>query len=276
MKSSPLWDRLRDWLVLVLLLAAALILMQRESPEIVRSIRSASLETTGWVEARFSWAGAFVRALDENSRLRETNVDLANELARTRAAGFENSRLRQMLTLRDQLGAPFVTARIVEKDLTRQDNFFIVDRGVADSVDIGMAVLDDQGALGKVVSVSENYARVMSLMNTQFSVPARIMPLGVEGIVQWDGKDRARLVMYRVAKTEAISIGQQVVTSGFSGVFPANYPIGTVDTFFVQQGRNEYQILVNPATSIYNATYAFVLQDRRAVEIDSVNGLPLR
>jgi rod shape-determining protein MreC len=276
MSLSALWDRIRDWVVLLLLLVAALVLIRAENPEVIRSLRASSLEVSGWVESRFAWAGAFVRALEENDRLRATNIELSNELARTRGANYENDQLRRMLDLRRELDAPFISAQIVEKDLTRQENFFVLDRGAADSVDVGMAVVDDEGVLGKVVSVSPNYARAMSLMNTQFSVPARVLPLGVEGIVQWDGQDRSRLVMYRVARTEPISVGQEVVTSGFSGVFPANYPIGMVDSFAVQQGRNELRIWINPTTTIYNAGHAFILRDKRDVEIDSLAGLPLR
>jgi rod shape-determining protein MreC len=80
-----------------------------------------------------------------------------------------------------------------------------------------------------------------------------------DGIVRWDGVDFDRLLMEFVPKTEPVEEGMLVTTSGYSGVFPAGFPIGTVDSVFAAQGRNDYVIYLRPAAPISQASYVYVL-----------------
>lgn len=257
-----LWDRLKDWVVLFVLMAAAVALMLTQNEPLTRSLRASALEASSWVEARFAWAGGFLRALDENDLLRQENIRLASEVARSREAELENRRLERLLALRDSSDYDLLAARVVTKDITRQQNYLTIDRGRADSVEVGMAVIDERGIIGRVVLVSERYARVMSFLNTDFRVPAKVEPLNAEGIIRWDGERRDRLYMQHVVKTEPVLKGMLVTTSGFSGVFPAGLPVGFVDSVSVRTGRNELMVYVYPAARLDDVRHVFVVMER--------------
>ena len=258
-----LWDQIRDWVILLVLVLVSVVAMLAQNEPMLRGLRGFALETTSRVEARFAWVGHFFRALDDSEILLEENIELSSQVARSREARIENERLRALLALQDSSAYPMVAARIITKDIFRQENFLTLDVGRRDSVDVGMAVVDEQGILGKIVFVSENYSRVMPYLNTDFRVPAKVQPLQAAGIARWTGtRADDALLLEHIVKTEPVEVGQLVVTSGFSGVFPPGLPVGTVEAVQGKAGRNELEILVTPASSLRTAEHAFVLQIR--------------
>ena len=156
-----LWEQLRDWVILATLLLVSLVTMLTVNQPLVRSLRAEAIEVTARVESSFAWMGRYFRALEENDELRRENVRLSSEVARAREVRQRNEELERMLQMRDSSRASLRSARIVTKDLYRQENYLTLDVGRADSVRVGMPVLHDQGIVGKVVLVSERYARVM-------------------------------------------------------------------------------------------------------------------
>ena len=272
-----LWEQIRDWVIVTALLLASLVTMLTLNQPLVRSMRAQAIEVTARVESGFAWMGRYFRALEENDELRRENIRLSSEVARSREVRLRNEELERMLNMRDSSRARLVSARIVAKDLYRQENYITLDVGRADSVQVGMPVLHDEGIVGKVVLVSDHYARVMPFLNTEFRVPAVVQPLRAEGIVRWEGEQLNRLLLEHVVKTEPVEMGHPVVTSGHSGVFPPGRSIGTVDSVSVRPGRNELSIHLTPAVPLYEIKHAFVLlhlpdPERVALEKQKIGG----
>ncbi len=254
-----LWDRIRDWVILSVLLLLAIVMMLAQNDPMLRGMRSVSLEVTSWVEARFARVGHFYRALDENEILRRDNIDLSSQLARSREARLENERLRKLLDFRDGSTQTMVAARIIAKNIFGPDNFLLLDVGRADGIEAAMAVVDEKGILGTVILVSDHYSRVMPYLNTDFHVPGKIQPLQAVGIVSWPGSRYDVLVLENVVKTEPVEPGQLVVTSSSSVFFPPGYPIGRVDSVAKRPGENLLEIHLSPASPLNTADHAFVI-----------------
>jgi len=210
------------------------------------------------MESQFSRVAEFMRAADENSRLRATNIVMSSQLAKLRDAQEENERLRALLALRDTLDVPTLAVRVVSRDVHRQKNFLIIDAGKADGLAEDMAVVDDHGIIGKVVLPGDDYSLVQTYLNTDFRVPGLIQPLQTFGIVRWDGTQLDRLLLDYVVRTEPVAKGQLVITSG-SSIFPSGIPIGTIDSVAVRAGENLLEIFLTPATPIGSARHAFVI-----------------
>jgi rod shape-determining protein MreC len=257
--AARLWERTREWFLFGALFLLSLIVLVNHDGPTLRVVRAASLTVTAPVEGLFSGVGRYTDALAENDRLRAETIDLAAEVARLREARAENERLRALLAFGDTLAYPRVPARIVAKDITQQQNLLTISAGRNDSVAVGMPVVDERGIVGKVVVVGERYALVMPHQSTDFAVPGTLDALQQDGIVRWDGVEFDRLLMEYVPKTEPVEEGMLVTTSAYSGVFPAGVPIGTVDSVFAAQGRNDYVIYLRPAAPISQASYVYVL-----------------
>lgn len=273
---SSLWHRIRDYVLLAVLLIVSLVVLFAQNGPLFRSARALALQATAPVEGTFSWTDRYTRALGENDELREDNIELAAEVARLREARSENERLRKLIAFRDSVSFEMVPARVVGKDITKQDNLLTINVGTSDSVRVGMAVIDERGIVGKVVLASEDYALVMPHQNTDFRVPAQIDLLNRDGVVRWDGTAYDRLLMEYVVKTEPVVRGQLVVTSGFSGTFPPGIPVGKVDSVFAAKGRNDLVIYLEPAASVSTVDYVYVLLDQISPEREELENTPLR
>lgn len=268
--------QLGDWTLLVALLLGAGVLMLQYNRPLVRTVRAEVLGLTAQIESSLAWMGRYVRALEQNEELRRENIRLSSQVARTRAVRERNEELERLLNLEDSTAPPLRTARILTKDLFQQNNLLTLDVGRADGVREEMPVIHEQGIVGKVVLVSDHYARVMPFLHTDFRVPAIILPFGAEGIVRWDGERLDQLRLDHIVKTEPVEVGQRVVTSEHSNVFPAGYRIGTIDSVAARPGRSELQIILRPAVSLYEVSHASVLlrtpdPERTALEQRSID-----
>ncbi|NBC17771.1 MAG: rod shape-determining protein MreC [Bacteroidetes bacterium] len=243
---------------------------------VLRSLRALTLDWTSSVEARFAWVGTFFRALNENQELRRENIALASEVARSREARLENAQLRSMLRFEQRSSFPLLPARIVARDLFGQQNHVTLNVGRRDSVEVGMAVVTERGILGKVILVGDAYSSVMPLLNTDFRVPAKVQPLQTSGILRWPGTDPTQLLLEHIVKTEPVEVGQLVVTSGESSVFPEGYPIGRVDSVAIKVGRNTLDLYVAPLVSLHVAPAAFVILQTKDPELAQFSEMPVR
>ena len=260
-------SQIRDWVILAFLLSISLVVTLNRNAEVTRSLRAISLQITSGLELQFARVGEFFRALDENGELRDHNIVLSSQVARLREAGIQNERLKAMIALRDTLETETLASRVISRDIHRQKNYLIIDVGSDDAVSNGMAVIDDQGILGKVVLAGEKYSVVQSYLNTDFRVPGLIHSIEAFGIVRWDGVRLDRLVLDYVVRTEPVEHGQLVVTAG-SDVFPSGIPIGRIDSVSVRPGENLLDITLEPASSIGAAKHAFVILRSPDAELD--------
>ena len=151
---------------------------------------------------------------------------------------------------------------IISKDIFGQQNYLTLDVGRADGVAPGMPVVDEKGILGMVIFISEHYSRVLPYLNTEFHVAAKIQPLQADGMISWPGSRPDMLVLENVVKTEPVEVGQRVVTSRASSVFPPGYPVGVIDSVANRPGENLLEIHVRPATPLNTAQHAFVILQR--------------
>ena len=150
-----------------------------------------------------------------------------------------------------------------------------LDVGTEDSVQIGMAVIDEHGIVGKVVLVSQSYSRVMPYINTELRIPAKVLPMQAAGIVRWDGQMKDNLILDHVIKTEPVEPGQLVVASGFSSVYPEGIPVGTITEVNRIEGRNELVIQLTPAANATTASHVFVVLNRPDPELVKLEETPI-
>ena len=254
-----LWNRVRDYVIFGMLLMTGILFMLSMNDSMTRGFRTVALEISGTVEARLAWLGALSFALADNERLRQENALLTSQLGQTRVALLENDRLKEALGFKQDEAVQLVAARVVARDQFGQTNFFTLDIGRSDGVDIDMAVIDVSGILGRVVQVSTGYSRVMSYLNTEFHVPAMIEPTFAVGMISWSGMRRDVLLLENVVNTEPVAPGQRVITHQASDVFPPFLTIGTISTVSPQPGLNSWAIEVEPAAKLHTAQFAFVV-----------------
>lgn len=253
-------ESIHEWVLLGVLLAISLGVLLTANEPMLRGLRARSLEATSSVEGLFAGLGRYVRAVDENEALRTQNIDLANQVALMRTSQAENQRLEALLGLQDSLSFDVVAARVASKDITSERNFITLDVGTADGISENMAVIDPSGIVGKVVLAARNHSRVMTYLNTDFFVPANVLPSMTDGSVRWNGDRFDRLLMEHVVQSADVSIGDLVVTNGYSTIYHPGYPIGVVDSLFAVPGSSTWMIHVTPSARLDNLSHVFVVK----------------
>lgn len=227
---------LKEFIVFSLLILTSFILIFQNDNVQVRFMRAIAVSVIGTVQSGFSFIPNVFEIQKENKRLRETNINLSNEISQLKESKLENIRLNQLLSFRQKHDYSMATARIVGKTLIQTRNNITMNVGERDSVKVGMPVITDKGLVGKIVAASEDYSIAQILLNKDLKISAKDQRSRVDGIVGWEGGDR--LLMKNVAKSSDVMIGDIIITSEYSNVFPQGIPIGyvtsvgTVDNLF--------------------------------------------
>lgn len=157
-------------------------------------------------------------------------------------------------------------ARVVNNSVSLQNNFITIHRGEKQGVKKDMGVISPQGIVGMVVNSSENFSVVMTMLNRQSSVSAKIKKTGEIGKVQWDGQSPDRVTMINIPKSVAVAKGDSVVTSGYSLSFPPGILIGVVTDIVDDKTSNFYTLTLKPSTNFYSLEYVTVVDNLQKEE----------
>ncbi len=185
------------------------------------------------------WFGymALVETRRENEDLRERVAALQSEIVRLGEVEQANRRLSDLLQFRSRLRGTVYGARVIARDPLPWFHTLTVDRGEADGVRRGMAVLAPQGVVGQISEVGRRSARVLLLTDHNSGIDAIVQRSRARGIVQ-GGPERDCYMNY-VGRDADVRSGDLVMTSGLDGIFPKGAVIGEV----VDVGRRHRDLL---------------------------------
>ena len=203
--------------------------------------------------ALWRWADT---ALSRQQVLAEETVELRRELqlrdaqlARLEAVARENQRLRALLGGKADFRLAVQMAGIVDVDLDPWRQRVRLDRGSAEGVEVGQAVIDAGGMLGQVVQVSEHGATALLLTDASHSVPVQVVRTGLRLVAVGTGKSDS-LRVPNIPQSADIREGDLLVTSGIGGRFPAGFAVGTVRAVGADDTRLFLVADVTPAAQL--------------------------
>ncbi len=189
-----------------------------------------------------------VRTQEENELLRREVVRLENELLAYREAYIENQRLRRLLEFRDTLRWKSLAAVVVLNDLTGWFQTAVINRGRRDGVIENAPVVSDEGVVGQILNVGENFARVMLVTDPASAVDVFVQRNRLRGIVV--GKDLQSCALKYVRNDADIRLGDLLVTSGKDGVFPEGLKVGVVGATYKDPIKMFQQVEVVPLAKL--------------------------
>lgn len=124
----------------------------------------------------------------------------------------------------------YIAARVVTNSTQRARNYFTIDKGTQHGVSADMAVLTPDGSIaGVVVDCSENYSVAKSILNIDFYIGGTLPRDGSSGSVHWSGKNENYVDFDKISKYASVSVGDLVLSAGFSHYFPPKSKIGVVE-----------------------------------------------
>jgi rod shape-determining protein MreC len=224
----------------------------------MQAVSAWTLEGYGFILEKISVIKRMNAISHENDWLRQKNAELMLENSRLQEALQENQRLRQMLEFKSTSQLDLVPARVIGKGSSGFIHSIILAVGEADSIQKNMAVVTAQGLVGKIFNVSEDHATAQLLLDRNFRASAMIQRSRVSGIVKWHAGNQVMLA--EVPKRSDVQVGDVVITSGLSSIFPAGLEIGEVTDCRDDQQNMFMNILVHPAVDFAKLEEVFVIK----------------
>ena len=236
MKGLPRNSRVLLWVILI---ACVLLLLSMNTGQ-ERSwspLEQVVVELTAPVERVFQWTVAWTEGIwsdyfflvnvrKENTALRKELNTLRMENSRYRELLFTHARLKALFQFKQSLDIPSVAAQVIGLDPTGWFRSVIIDKGAHAGIMVDMPVVNASGVVGRVVSVSPHYAKVLLLTDQNSAVDSLIQRSRDRGMVR--GLKTETCALDYMTKTSDVRVGDTVVTSGLGGVYPKGIPIGKV------------------------------------------------
>lgn len=193
---------------------------------ILRPLQIAGQGTANWIKGFRDNYDTLAGFRSENERLRKRLQTLEIERQRLLEAEATNRRLQQLLDFRSELPAGAITASIIAASATSWFQSCVLNKGSADGVRKGMAVVTPLGVIGKVVTVTGRTAKVLLLTDPNSGIDVLVQRTRSRGIVS--GSLESGTVLKYIKRSEDVREGDRLVTSGLDNVFPKGMLAGTV------------------------------------------------
>jgi rod shape-determining protein MreC len=139
-----------------------------------------------------------------------------------------------------------------------------IDAGSDDGVEVDDPVVNGDGLVGTVAAVTGGSAQVMLIADHSSAVSARVVPVGVQGVVRPNVGDPGDLILDFIDSTKHVHRGQKVVTAGWRGQgiesrFPPNLPIGEVTRAPIEEQEASQQVHLRPYADLRDLDFVRVL-----------------
>lgn len=226
---------------------------------VVSGVYDVAANVTGYINLR-----------DINADLQRRTADLESEVIALRE---HNRALRQQLlqdSLRttDSLGRfRFILATVVNNSVVNPYNYITVNKGRLDSIQPEMGVMDQNGVVGVVNTVSDHHARIISLLNPNFRLSCKLRGNDAFGSLVWDGKSPYEAILEELPKQVRFHKGDTIITSGYSAVFPEGIPVGTIIGSTRGEDDNFNTLLIKLLTDFSTLSTVKVISNRDIADI---------
>lgn len=175
----------------------------------------------------------------ENTDLKQRLYQLEEELRFLKQDSSYQGRKEMAL----QKKYSFVTAKVINASYNKHKNYLTLDKGAADGMKVEMGVVNDLGVVGIVSEVSEHFSVVLPILNPHSYINVKLKGENKSGSLIWDGRDSETAILEEMPRYVKAAVGDTVVTSGYSSIFPEGIKVGTVK-YLKQKNDDNYYIEV--------------------------------
>ncbi len=212
-----------------------------------------------------------VKIREENRALEQENAELKNQIIQLQEAGRQYESLKDAFQLKDRYSNyEIVGARIMTRELGSWFDIFRIDSGQKDGINVSetssFAVVDAQSRLvGRVLSTDLVSARILPLLHEGFAMSAKVNSatgalVRVRGDI--DLKSQGFCVVDHIPAAAVIRVGDEIITSGEGGLFPAGLPIGKVTEVRDSGSRQTRMAILQPYIDLENIETVFIMKGK--------------
>lgn len=151
------------------------------------------------------------------------------------------------------------SAKVINNSTNKHFNYLTLNKGRHNGIEPEMGVISSKGVVGIVKNISDNYSTVISILNTRLKISAKLKSTGYFGSLEWAGGNYQYVYLNEIPRHVKVNVGDLVVTSGYSSIFPGDILIGNVHEVKLKEGESFYHIKVKLSVDFKKLTYVEVI-----------------
>ena len=167
---------------------------------------------------------SYINLKDSYNELKKENDLLKNNISKSDYLELENSQLRKLIQEQVESSSDFASARVMLDKQSPYNNSFIINIGSNKNIKNGMAVLNGENFIGRIVDVNFFSSRVLLVSDLNSKIPVLTEPSAYHSILSGHGPNKPTLEF--LPENHSIQDGDKVYTSGKEGIFSPGIPIG--------------------------------------------------
>jgi len=240
------------------------------------TIQSHSYHKSKFVNSANFLSGGIYKSSNNISQyfnLKSQNEILAQENSRLNALIYSNSdSTSTFVSDSSKYGVPykFSAAKIIKNSYALTNNVLLINKGSRDSLKQDLGVINSKGIIGIVDRVSNKFATVISVLNSNINISAELKKTSHFGSLTWGGKSHEFTQLIDIPKIAPVAIGDTIVTSGRSAIFPKGIQIGVVEYFKLDAAENYYIINLKLFNDMTNIEHVYIIENQDLTEIDNL------
>ena len=250
----------RDHLLFILLTLFSLnILLNNDSPNTLL-VRAKFLDSFSFISSPSMWLKTIVQLEEETQLLREKNLQLALQSDEMNRSYEENKNFKKLLDYKKDSNFDLVSAKVLNMGSSSNLSSITINVGLIDKIKVNQPVIIPEGVIGKTILVGKSTSLVQLITDVNYRASVRIFPSGSVGILRFLRDDICEV--REVQKNAEIKLGDAVMTSGFSDIYPSNLKIGTV--IEIQDEISSFQriVKVRISSNIGSLMNVFVIREQ--------------
>ena len=239
------------WFLFVILEVASFVLLFRFNNyqqsvyfTSANTVVGAVYEVSGGISSYFHLKSVNEDLLDRNMLLEEQINNLEKALKERQLDSIAVNSIRKM----PQKDYQLFKARVIKNSLNLADNYITLDKGSSSGIHSEMGVVDGNGIVGIVYETSPSYSVVISVLNSKSNISCKIVGSDYFGYLKWEHGDSRYAYLKDLPRHAEFNLGDTVVTSGFSTVFPEGIMVETVDDMSDSHDGLSYLLKIKLAT----------------------------
>jgi len=244
------------------MIIAVSITIQSHSYHKSKVISSANFFTGGVYEMTSNVEGYF--------NLKVQNEELAKENARLKGLLFnikDSTKVPNLDSIKGVKKTDIIISKVIKNSYSNQVNFLTLNSGSNQGVKPEMGVINSLGIVGVVENTSANYSTVLSILNTESPLNAKVKKSNHIGSLTWNGKNTGFVQLTDVPRLATVRKGDTIVTGAQSTIFPENIGIGTIEKIYIDNETNLYMIDVRLFNDMTSLGHVYIIRNKDREEI---------
>ena len=164
----------------------------------------------------------------------------------------------------------FIIAHVINNSISRPYNYITIEKGSLDSIKPEMGVVDQNGVVGIINVVGEHTARIISILNPNLRLSCKVKGSDYFGSLVWDGKSPREAVLEEMPRHVKFNIGDTIITSGYSAVFPEGIPVGIIKSHEKEHNDNFYSLRIELSTDFTQLSTVRIISNRLRGELQQL------